>query len=198
MVQIISGEREAELTWNGARTGIPSGSKSVGVVDLGGGSTEIVMGNNGVRGATQSLEIGTVRLTEQVCTSIPNRFTLQQRDEMLDRARRVVKNTQWSPIPNALIGVAGTATTLGASEVGLTDWNAQAVHGTFLSHQALVEWTHRLVGIDAEARRSLVPVSPQRADTVLAGACILVSVCEAAQIDGLTISVGGIRHGLLQ
>lgn len=197
-VQIISGEREAELTWNGARTGIPSGSKSVGVVDLGGGSTEIVMGDNGVRGATQSLEIGTVRLTEAICSSVPDRFTTQHRDEMLNRARRVVASTQWSPQPQFLIGVAGTATTLGASEIGLTEWNAQTVHGTFLSRHALAQWTNRLVGIDASARRLLVPVSPQRADTVLAGACILLSVCEATQIDGMTISVGGIRHGLIQ
>jgi exopolyphosphatase/guanosine-5'-triphosphate,3'-diphosphate pyrophosphatase len=196
-VQVISGEQEARLTWLGARLGLDLPEASVGVVDLGGGSTEIVVGTGADIETKRSLEIGTVRLTEKVCGAPPEVFTLEHREEMLARATLAIAPIEWSSRPELLIGVAGTATTLAASELNLERWNAEVVHGFDLTRDALERWTHRLVGPDRAARRALTRVSPERADTVLAGACILLRVCEDAGIDGLKISVGGIRHGLL-
>ena len=96
-----------------------------------------------------------------------------------------------------LIGVAGTATTLAAAELGLKAWDSRAVHGSQISKIALSRWTQRLVGPDLAEREAMIQVSPERANTVLAGACILLRICEAAKVEVLRISVGGIRQGLL-
>ena len=169
----------------------------VGVVDLGGGSTEIVVGDLDKIHRRSSMEIGTVRLTETVCGHPPETFSPEQRDEMVNQAREVVSALPWPYLPDQFIAVAGTATTLAAAELGLDEWDAQRVHGFWLERDALDAWIRRLVGCSRAQRKAWFAVSPERADTVLAGACILSQVCAAAQTNGLRISVGGIRHGLV-
>ena len=196
-VEIIDGEREAELTWMGARDGLTLPDSVIGVVDLGGGSTEVVTGKQNSILSRYSMEIGTVRLTEMVCREAPDVFRASHKDHMRLEASKIVNQLSWEIQPKVLVAVAGTATTLAAAEIGLEKWDADQVHGFWLSRTALNAWETRLLDCSRAQRKALVRASPKRADTVLAGACILGKVCDSAGVDGLRISVGGIRHGLV-
>ena len=198
-VEIISGEDEARLTWLGAAGGIDLPSGPVGVVDLGGGSTEVVVGEDGRMGARDSLEIGTVRLTDRFLSDQPG-GKVRPQDLALLRAHveKVVGAFHWPVAPRTLVAVAGTATTLGAMELGLQRWDRARVHGMRLTRTALRRWIDRLLDADPAERRRLAAVSPERADTLLAGACVLDAVAESARKESLRISDGGVRHGLMR
>lgn len=197
-VEIISGEEEARLTWRGAAGGLELPSGPVAVVDLGGGSTEVVVGEDGRMGARDSLEIGSVRLTERFFTEQPG-GKVRPQDLALLRAHvdKVVSAFSWPVAPRTLVAVAGSATTLGAMELGLQRWDRSRVHGMRLTRTALRRWIDRLLDADPAERRRLAQVSPERADTLLAGACVLDAVAEGARKESLRVSDGGVRHGLM-
>ncbi len=198
-VQIISGVREAQLTWHGAMVGLPVGSEPVAVIDLGGGSTEVVIGTPG-DGPSQppvSLEIGSVRLTETHFGPDPDRYHPANLAKLRAEVREIVGQLNWRTLPKSLIAVAGTATTLCAMEIGLTEWNASKVHGSRLGRAALRRWIDRLLTSSPAQRAEWAAVSPERAPYLLAGACVLEGICSAAHRDSLWISDGGVRHGLM-
>jgi exopolyphosphatase/guanosine-5'-triphosphate,3'-diphosphate pyrophosphatase len=95
-----------------------------------------------------------------------------------------------------LIAVAGTATTLAAMELGLTVYDGAKVHGSRLTRAALRRWIDRLLDADPEQRRELAAVSPDRADTLLAGATVLDAVLAHSRRETLIISDRGLRHGV--
>ncbi len=198
-VQVISGIREAQLTWKGALLGLPIESGSYAVVDLGGGSTEIVVGDPqaGDLVEQRSVEIGTVRLTEEFFGDQPIRYTPADLAAMRASIARHLEPIDWNRIPRALIAVAGTATTLGAMELGLTQWDRLKVHGSKLGRTALRRWIDKLLVSTPADRQQWAAVSPARADYLLAGAGVLEAVCTAAHRDSLWISDGGVRHGVL-
>lgn len=194
---VISGEEEARLTWRGALAGLPLPGGPVGVVDLGGGSTEFVLGEGPRIGSRVSLELGSVRLTEQFFGPEPTRYRPQDLAKLRAFVDETIATHSWSHLPRSLVAVAGTATTLAAMELGLTAWDREAVHGSRLTRAALRRQIDRLLPTGPRERRDLAAVSPERADFLLAGACVLEAACNAAHKDSLRISDGGVRHGLL-
>ena len=198
-VKIISGIEEARMTWRGALLGLPINQGAYAVVDLGGGSTEIVVGDPGKDNLVEqrSVEIGTVRLTEQFFGSQPERYKPVHLAAMRAHISEQLRPIDWARIPRAMIAVAGTATTLAAMELKLKEWDRKQVHGFRLGRSALHAWIDRLLHSSPEARREWASISPERADYLLAGACVLEAVCTAAHRDSLWISDGGVRHGAL-
>lgn len=196
-VNIVSGEEEARLTWRGALLDLPLPAAPIGVVDLGGGSTELVLGQGNQMGPRQSLELGSVRLTETFFGESPGRYRPGDLARCKAHIHQVVETFEWRMLPKALVAVAGTATTLGAMDLGLTEWQADRVHGSRLTRAALRTWTDRLFAAGPAERRRLAGVSPERADYLLAGACVLEAVCTQSHRDSLWLSIGGVRHGLL-
>jgi len=196
-LHVISGEEEARLTWTGALAGLPLPDGPVGVVDLGGGSTELVLGEGPRIGSRVSLELGSVRLTEQFFGPDPKRFRPQDLAKLRAFVDAAFADHTWTHLPRALVAVAGTATTLAAMELGLTEWDRDAVHGSRLTRAALRRQIDRLLPTGPRERRDLAAVSPARADFLLAGACVLDAACQAAYKESLRISDGGVRHGLL-
>lgn len=194
--EIIPGEEEARLTFLGAAGGLGLDEGLVGVVDLGGGSTELALGEAGRLQHRVSLPLGAVRLTERFFGEAPDRVS--PRD--LGRMRAHIEETLaegWPSRPRHLVAVAGTATTLAAMELGLEEWDRDRVHGSRLSRQALRRWMDRLLAADAAERAALAAVAPERAPYLLAGAAVLAAVCSAAHHESLRVSDGGLRHGLL-
>jgi len=198
-VEIISGEREAQLTWHGALVGLPVGHDPVAVIDLGGGSTEVVTGTpgQGPDPAPVSLEIGSVRLTESHFGPEPDRYRAADLSKLRTAVADAAQQLSWPTLPKSLIAVAGTATTLCAMELGMTEWDARKVHGSRLGRAALRRWIDRLLTSSRDERLDLAQVSPERADYLLAGACVLEGICTKAHRDSLWISDGGVRHGLM-
>ena len=194
-VRVVSGEEEAWLTWAGARNGMSLPSGKVAVVDPGGGSTELVMGEDERMAMQISLELGTVRLTETFMD--PARYRPQDLARMRNHIKGVLAGVKWPSTPRALIGVAGTVTSLACMEHGLTTWDRSRIHGTRLSRRHLRSWMDRLLESTPAQRQEWAAVAPERADYLLAGACLLEEVCTIARKDSLYVSDGGVRYGLL-
>lgn len=199
-VRIVTGEEEAHLTWLGALRGLqPEGP--VLVVDLGGGSTELVLGEGERVLERRSLELGTVRLTEATLCGkggeVPDRFDPGGMAQLRKRVDVELERVRLDPLPRTVVGTAGTVTTLAATKLGLERYVAATVHGSVLERVDLARFADRLLAADAAGRRALAAVSPERADWLLAGAVILDRVLAAARRPALVASDGGLRFGLL-
>lgn len=197
-IRVITGDEEARLTWLGSLRDLqlPPGPRLV--VDLGGGSTELVLGEDGVVSRRVSLEIGSVRLTEAF---LPGSLHGAADPGGLARMRHHIDAElaafPMSPAPRVVIGVAGTVTTLATMALGLARYDAERVHGSRLTRVDLARFVDRLLAATPDARRAMVPASPERADWLVAGATVLDRVLAAARRPSLVVSDRGLRYGLL-
>jgi exopolyphosphatase / guanosine-5'-triphosphate,3'-diphosphate pyrophosphatase len=204
--EVISGEEEAQLAFLGAATAVDV-TRPTAVIDIGGGSTELIVGDgNGEVAGSVSLQLGCVRVTERHLASDPPsvdqlRAARAMIEEQLDRAEAAL-SAQGVALTDAtsLIGVAGTATTLGAIHLGLPSYDEDRIHRTRLPAPALAEMAERLAGMSSAERARLGPVQPGREDVIHGGALVLhaalarmglgeVTISEADNLDGLVASL---------
>ncbi|MGZ0151402.1 Ppx/GppA phosphatase family protein [Kribbella sp. WER1] len=192
--EIISGDEEAALSFRGATSGIDLPEPYL-VTDIGGGSTELVLGDRtGVR-AAQSLDIGSVRLTERHVTSDPTASAelaaiTRDIDALLDATTVPLQEAR------ALIAVAGTATTVAAVALNLPEYDRTAVHHARLTKDQLRETTTWLT-TSTHAERAAVPsIHPGRVDVIGAGALILQRLVDRLPIDALVVSEHDILDGV--
>ncbi len=193
-LQIISGEEEARLAYLGARVDLPTPQGPFLVIDVGGGSTELILGRGPEIARRISVESGSVRLTESHLGIAPTDTAVASARAHVES---LVASFDWDPSVVAAIAVAGTATTLAAMDAGLNTYDGAVVHGHPLSRARLQHWSARLQTASPDERKSLARVSPQRADVLLAGALLIDTVLAAAGLDGCTVSDRGLRFGLL-
>ncbi|MBU3067501.1 Ppx/GppA family phosphatase [Nocardia sp. NEAU-G5] len=171
--EVITGDEEARLSFAGAVGELSSAAGPFVVVDLGGGSTEVVLGDASGVHAAYSADIGCVRITERCLHSNPPtpeevaaaRFFASQR---LAQAFGVV------PVERAhtWVGVAGTMTTIAAVALDLPEYDSEKVHLTRMSLDHLRAVCHRLIGMDHDQRAALGPMHPGRVDVIGGGAVI--------------------------
>jgi len=182
--QVVSGDEEARLSFAGAVGGLPPEAVAGPclVVDLGGGSTELVLGDphepDGVRAAV-SVDVGSVRITERHLAGDPptaSELAAARADvaAALDRAADVVDVTQ----ARSLVGVAGTITTVTAHALRLPAYDPARVHGAVLPVPVVREACADLVRLPRERRAALPYLDPGRADVIGAGALIWDLVVE--------------------
>ncbi len=195
-VRIINGEEEARLTWLGARRDLGQLAGPVLVVDIGGGSTEVVLGVGEDVVRRVSLEMGSVRLTERFLgAGVADPGGLAKLRNHVDTE---VQRVELDPTPRLVIGVAGTVTSLATMSLGLTDYDRDRVHGSQLTRVDLARAIDRLLPATPEQRRALVPAAPDRAHYLLAGATILDRVLAASRRQKVVVSDRGLRFGLLR
>lgn len=204
--EVISGDEEAALAFAGA-TGAVAVAQPTAVIDVGGGSTELVVGTaDGEVAASVSLQLGCVRLTERhLPDDPPTRAQVAEARAMiaaqLDEADTILAARGASLDRSAsLIGVAGTATTLGALHLGLDAYREELIHGSTIPAAALGQLAERLTAMTTAERAALGPVQPGREDVLHGGALILTAtvaryrfaelvVSEADGLDGLAASL---------
>ncbi len=194
-VQIVTGEEEAQLTWLGAQGSLALPEGDVLVVDLGGGSTELVLGSGGEVSSRVSLELGSARLTERYlgCEVVdPAQLTALRQDVAL-----TVSSFALEQPPAAVVGVAGTVTTLAAMARGITDYDADLVHGSELSRVELGRFVDQLLPATPQERRAMAAVAPDRADSLLAGCAVLDRILAMSRRSSMIVSDRGLRYGLL-
>ncbi|RZU18982.1 exopolyphosphatase/guanosine-5'-triphosphate,3'-diphosphate pyrophosphatase [Kribbella rubisoli] len=192
--EIISGTEEAELSFRGATTALDLPAPYL-VADIGGGSTELVLGDaNGVL-AAESLDIGSVRLTERHVTTDPTSPA-----ELAAITRDVDALLDGTTVPlaqaRALIGVAGTATTVAAVALGLPQYDRTAVHHAHLSADQLHQATTWLTTSTRTDRTAVQSIHPGRVDVIGAGAVILQRLFNRLALDELVISEQDILDGV--
>ncbi|MFN8124293.1 MAG: Ppx/GppA phosphatase family protein [Thermoleophilia bacterium] len=188
---VLSGAEEAALAFAGARLAV-SGDGTVLVLDVGGGSTELVRGDaGGVRGAV-SLQVGAVRCTEGFLYGDPP--TAAQ----LDALRRAVRPAFAAAVdrvggPAPMVGVAGTVTTLAAIRAGRYD--PAVVHGSELTVDEVEGMVDRLAVLPLHARREVPGLDPARAPVIVAGAAIVACAMRAAGADRMEVSERDLLDG---
>jgi len=189
---VIDGEREARLCWRAVSGAFPSLAGPRTVVDIGGGSTELIVGERAVEGVI-SLPIGSVRLTERCVAHDP-----ATNDDAARLAATVDEAlTQAPPLRGALVGIAGTVTTLAAMAQRLDSYDATRVHGARLSRAAVDALVDTLAATPLADKRRTPGLDPKRADVIYAGAVILARVMARAGAAECIVSDRGIRWGLI-
>jgi exopolyphosphatase/guanosine-5'-triphosphate,3'-diphosphate pyrophosphatase len=179
----ISGEEEAWLTFLGATAG-RTGTESTVVIDIGGGSTEYVLGRPGGQPEFHaSTQMGSVRHTERFLHTDP-----PSRGE-LEALARDVRATVPEVTAERAVAVAGTATSLAAID------GAEDVHGYVMRVTACARVTDMLAGLRVSERREVSGLNPARAPTIVAGATILTESLRALGLDQVEVSNRDILHG---
>lgn len=195
-VRTISGDEEARLTFLGATSATPSTEETL-VIDIGGGSTEYVVG---VPGADPTFHVstcmGSVRFTERHLHGDP------PTKHELDEAARAADETIAADVPPKIrdtpteaIAVAGTPTSLAAIEQALDPYDPAKVHSYVLDRQACERILEQLATTPLEHRRRITGLHPDRAPTIVAGAAILVRSLYAFGLDRITVSETDVLQG---
>lgn len=195
-VEVIDGDREAALTFLAAHRSFPMlAERRMIVLDIGGGSTEVIFSSGTSMTFRNSLPIGSVRLTERYIKhdpALPSEIMAIQQD-----IRTHLSGLPFPKEPSVLIGTAGTVTSLAAMTQNLTSYDPGLVHGYTLTRTALDQQLHRLATSTQPQREHLAGLDPRRADVILAGACILAEITDRAGLSQILVSDRGIRWGLL-
>jgi exopolyphosphatase/guanosine-5'-triphosphate,3'-diphosphate pyrophosphatase len=177
--RLLTGDEEALLNFRGVTAGRPLAARTL-IVDIGGGSTELVVGGETVDFHV-SLDVGCVRLTE--------RFG-EDHDAAASHVRSVLPALE----VDRTIGVAGTVTSLAALDLGLVEYDPLLVHGHRLAAAAVEAQLARLAALTVDERRRVPGLEPERGPVIVAGAVILREILRAYGLSGLEAS----EHDLLQ
>jgi exopolyphosphatase / guanosine-5'-triphosphate,3'-diphosphate pyrophosphatase len=193
--RLLSGHDEALMTFRGVTTERELDADTV-IVDVGGGSTELIAGGpEGVRWH-DSLDIGSVRLTERFLDSDP------PTGDELSACAAAVRALLAERVPDEIrsaarsaVGVAGTITSIAALALGLEEYDRERVHGFRLTAKALDEELQRLAAVPVEERKTIRPLDPDRAPVIVAGAVIAEQTLAFFGLDSLEISERDILDG---
>jgi exopolyphosphatase / guanosine-5'-triphosphate,3'-diphosphate pyrophosphatase len=192
--RLVAGREEAELGFRGATLGRTLSAPTL-VVDIGGGSTELVVGNGFGICAAASIDAGSVRMTERYLHADPN--SAQELDACATAVRSLLREgAPADPAPTEGIGVAATITTLAALDLGLDEYQRERVDGHVLAAEAVGEQLERLAGLSLEKRRRVPALDPDRAPVIVAGAVILREVLDHYGLDELEVSERDILDGI--
>jgi exopolyphosphatase/guanosine-5'-triphosphate,3'-diphosphate pyrophosphatase len=194
-IEIISGEEEAQFSFLAVAGDLGNPEKPILVVDVGGGSTEFVLGKGNQIGHWMSLPVGSVRFTEQFLLSDPVR-----QEEWANMENEISKGLGKVPPPQkpfTMVAVGGTATTLASVELGLEHFVYEKIHHFILGRQALKSQLERYRSKTLGERRKLPGLFPARADVILAGGAILYFAMEKFEVPSVLISCHGVRYGLI-
>jgi exopolyphosphatase / guanosine-5'-triphosphate,3'-diphosphate pyrophosphatase len=193
--RILDGAEEARLTYLGACAERPPTPKTL-VIDIGGGSTELVIGDGPYVGFYASLQVGTVRHTERHITHDPAEASELEAlagdvQVLIDRSLEGAALAQ----ANLGIGVAGTPTSLAAIEQELDPYDPELVHGYVLSLESIQRLYSRLASMTLEQRLQVVGLHQGRAPTIVAGVVILIQVMRAFGLTEIEVSEHDILWG---
>jgi exopolyphosphatase/guanosine-5'-triphosphate,3'-diphosphate pyrophosphatase len=192
--RVLSGDEEARMTFAGALSGLSiSGGEDVAVFDIGGGSTEIVHGKNGVIDYAHSFDIGSVRLTERHVKSDP---PSSGEIAILEKAAADQLEPARSVHASRIVGIAGTVTTLAAVSLEMKDYDGARVHGHVMTRDTISKTVKRLASLPLSERQNVTGLEPKRADVIVAGGIIALAALDALRANEVTISDRGVRWGL--
>ncbi|MEV4655394.1 Ppx/GppA phosphatase family protein [Micromonospora sp. NPDC049301] len=197
--EVVTGDEEARLSFTGAVRGLPADAKEPFlVVDIGGGSTEFVVGDraSGVRAAI-SVDIGCVRMTERHLPGdppTPEQVAAARADiaAAVDRALAVVPGREAA----TLVGLAGSVTTVVAIAQGLQEYDPERIHHARVSYEAVAQVTEDLLGRTSAQRLAIPVMHPGRADVIGAGALVLRVIMERAGMPSVVASEHDILDGI--
>ncbi|MEQ4565156.1 Ppx/GppA phosphatase family protein [Paenarthrobacter sp. CAP02] len=199
--EVISGDEEAALSFAGASSVLPAtGEDAILVVDLGGGSTEFVLGDSTGVIAARSVDIGCVRLTERHLRSDPpTAAQIAAAEADVDAALALAAQAVPLNRATAVVGVAGSITTITAHALGLSEYRPDQIHGASLDLETISDAATNLLEMTREERAALPYMHPGRVDVIGAGALvwrrILARLAEVS--DGAISAAVSSEHDIL-
>ncbi|MEV5972658.1 Ppx/GppA phosphatase family protein [Streptomyces sp. NPDC051921] len=193
--EVITGDQEAEFSFTGA-TGELHGDDRRLVVDIGGGSTEFVVGNRHVE-AARSVDIGCVRLTERHVRHDPpsaEEIAAIRADvrAAMDLAAETVPITE----AGTLVGLAGSVTTVAAIALGLQEYDSTKIHHARISRAQVDAVVDRLLASTHDERAAIPVIHPGRVDVIIAGALVLAEIMERTGAAEVVVSEHDILDGI--
>lgn len=201
IAEVITGTEEAALSFTGAIGELDSATAPFVVVDLGGGSTEVVLGDSACVQASYSADIGCVRMTERCLHSDPPTAAEVAAARQVVR-ERLTEALRRVPVAGARtwVGVAGTFTTIAALAKGMATYDAAAIHLSRVSYPDLLKVCNQLVTMTRAQRAELGPMHEGRVDVIGGGAIVVEELAaalgERAGIDHLVVSEHDILDGI--
>ncbi|MER5573150.1 Ppx/GppA phosphatase family protein [Streptomyces massasporeus] len=202
--EVISGDQEAAFSFTGATKELAGGDhlpKPYLVVDIGGGSTEFVVGDDRVR-AARSVDVGCVRMTERhlvrdgVVSDPPSEEQIAAMRADIEAALDLAEQTVPLREARTLVGLAGSVTTVSAIAQELPEYDSEAIHHSRVSHEKVREITEWLLR-STHAERAAVPsMHPGRVDVIGAGALVLLSIMERIGAQEVVVSEHDILDGI--
>jgi len=195
--ELLSGDEEARLSFRGATADLDPADGPFLIVDIGGGSTEFVVGTTEPEAAL-SVDVGCVRITEQELHHDPPlaeelSIALSLIDAYLDDVDREVLGASEA---RTFVGLAGTITTVAAVEIGLAEYDRERIHHFHLTHAAAEDVFRTLATESHDDRFGNPGLDPERADVIVAGCCILVAIFRHWGFDECLVSEADILDGL--
>jgi exopolyphosphatase/guanosine-5'-triphosphate,3'-diphosphate pyrophosphatase len=205
-VEIISGDQEADWAFQGVTSDPQLATQPLLLLDVGGGSTEFILGSSGKKLFGESLPLGTVRLLEKIPHSNPptaselaacrawlNSFLQSELRPRLEPAMRELK-LPTAPGALQLVGTGGTTSILARIENQLEEFDRARIEGTRLPREHLRWQVERLWSLPLEERQQIVGLPKKRADVILTGAAIYEAVMEQFGFSELRVSTRGLRY----
>ncbi|MEU8436680.1 Ppx/GppA phosphatase family protein [Streptomyces sp. NPDC029216] len=202
--EVISGEQEAEFSFTGATkelTGRTHLERPFLVVDIGGGSTEFVVGEDHVR-AARSVDVGCVRMTERhlvVDGEVTDPPTAGQVDAMradIEAALDLAAETVPLDEARTLVGLAGSVTTVAAIALGLEAYESERIHHSRISYEQVREISGRMLTATHDERSAIPVMHPGRVDVIGAGALVLLAIMERVGASEVVVSEHDILDGI--
>ncbi|HEY8081529.1 MAG TPA: Ppx/GppA phosphatase family protein [Acidimicrobiales bacterium] len=200
--ELLSGEEEGRLSFAGATADLEGPLDSTVVVDIGGGSTELVTRVDGTINA-HSMQAGCVRVTERALRSDPPTASelaaaASMIDDALDLAFEAIPVLSKPDGARTLVGLAGTVSTLAMIDLEMTEYDEARVHHHWLSAESIERWRDTLAAETIDDHRRRPGMVPGREDVIVGGACILLEVVRRLGVDGCLCSEHDILDGLAQ
>jgi exopolyphosphatase/guanosine-5'-triphosphate,3'-diphosphate pyrophosphatase len=193
-IRVLSREAEA---YYGYLAAINSTTLADGcVLDLGGGSLQLVQVSDRLARESDSWSLGAVRMTERF---LPGKGPAKRRqiDELREHVARELERAAWLPqAGRRLVGIGGTVRSLATAAQRAAGLPSNGVQGMFIEREALDELVERLAALPVAERSSVPGIKPARADLILAGALVVQGVLEAGGFDGLEVTEAGLREGV--
>jgi exopolyphosphatase/guanosine-5'-triphosphate,3'-diphosphate pyrophosphatase len=194
--EVVSGDEEAALSFDGATRGLDPAHGPFLVMDIGGGSTELVLGTSSPQAAL-SVDVGCVRLTERHLhddppTAMQVAGAEADVDAAVDRVRRAVPVEQ----ARTAVGLAGSVTTVAALALGLEAYDADRIHLSRISAADVADVASRLLAMTRAERAALPVMHPGRVDVIGAGALVLATLVDRLRLADVVVSEADILDGI--
>ncbi|MEU3738622.1 Ppx/GppA phosphatase family protein [Streptomyces sp. NPDC032198] len=197
--EVISGDQEAEFSFTGATKELAGSdhlAKPYLVVDIGGGSTEFVVGDDEVS-AARSVDVGCVRLTERhIRTDPPAPAELDAVRADITAALDLAEQTVPIGAARTLVGLAGSVTTVAAIALGLDAYDSAAIHHSRVSYEQVSEIAARLARATHDERAAIPVMHPGRVDVIVSGALVLLSIMDRTGAREVVVSEHDILDGI--
>jgi exopolyphosphatase/guanosine-5'-triphosphate,3'-diphosphate pyrophosphatase len=195
-VEILSGDEEAQLSYEATARDFFQPGTSLLAVDIGGGSTEFIYGESKEASSfRKSFDVGSVRLTERFISSHP--VPPEEQRAVENFLQEAFSSLPPPKEPFTFVGVAGTVTSIYSVRHRVWPYDSEKVHGGALSYEDVCETARLLCGLSLPERQKLPGLQPKRADVICAGALILAHAMAAVSSPRCVVSDRGLRWGFL-